>query len=253
MAKIGDFSNFMHRLFYEDDEPKAEIEVTETPQPEQTELSEEEVAEFEESVSTESTENIPEKAKKIIIDSQIASDNDEYPDISNVETVLMSVGDSCNTEMIQKILINVSGLNLEGLKTDGSIRKQAILDAIAQMREKTTALRDAKAQEEQALVQAEKDIESACTAAISEANSASEKAIEEEKARSATVIAEIRNRTEQETAAAHEQRDLALKDIAKQRSENESAVRNATDLMSETEKQGNVIINQIDKWLSCLN
>ena len=76
--------------------------------------------------------------------------------------------------------------------------------------------------------------------------------IEEEKRRSAAIIAEIRQRTDDATAAAKQQRDETLGILSAQRAENEAVLRNSAALVAETEKQGQVVMNQIDEWLSYL-
>lgn len=242
MAK-NKFTDFLNRIFYEEGSTLAE----ETPQ-----LTQEEMATFESSVTEEAGENIIEMAKKIIVDSQMESDNDEYPDISNVQSVLDTAGVDADHELIRKILRNFANCDPAELEKDGISRKEAILNAIEQTRQQAAALKNEKVNDEQALAQAEKDAEAACTEAISQANIESEKAIEEEKARSAAIIAEIRQKTDSATEAAKQQRDATLDSIATQRAENEAVLHKSANLVAETEKQGQVVINQIDTWLEYL-
>lgn len=242
MAK-GKFTDFLNRFLYEEGENTPTDAPTVTP---------EEMATYEASVSEEGGENIVEMAKKIIADSQVASDNDEFPDISNVQSVLDTTGTEASHELIRNILTNFAHCDPAELEQDGITRKQAILAAIEQVKQQAAALKVEKANDEQSLAQAERDAEAACTAAISEANIASEQAIEEEKARSAAIIAEIRKNTEAATEAAKQQRDVTLQEIAAQRADNEAALRNSAELVAETERQGQPVINQIDTWLGYL-
>ena len=242
MAK-GKFTDFLNRFLYEGEENTT----ADTQQ-----LSPEEIASFEASVSEDGGENVTEMAKRIIADSQVASDNDEFPDISNVQTVLETTGTEASHELIRNILTNFAHCDPIELEKDGNIRKQAILDAIEQVKQQSAALKVEKANDEQTLSQAERDAEAACTAAISEANIASEQAIEEEKARSAAIIAEIRRNTETATEAAKQQRDSTLESIAAQRAENEAALRKSAELVAETERQGQLIVAQIVEWLNYL-
>lgn len=245
------FSNFLSSLLYENDEEKttATTEVEEVPPPE---LTQEDIATFEVSMSAEGEEDIVEMAKKIIVDSQTESDNDEFPDISNVQSVLDTAGTDADHELICKILMNFVHCNPADLEQDGIKRRQAIMDAIEQTKQKSLVLKNEKADEEQALVQAEKDAEVACREAISQANIESERAIEEEKARSAAIIAEIRQRTDSATENAKQQRDATLESIAVQRAENEAVISKSNALVSETEKQGQIVISKIDTWLGYL-
>lgn len=237
------FTDFLNRVLYEQGEAPAE----EMPQ-----LTEEEMATFEESMSEEGGESVVEMAKKIILESQVESDNDEYPDICNVQSVLDTAGVDADHELIQKILKNFVHCDPADLEKDGASRRQAILNAIEETRQKSAAIKLEKANDEQSLAQAEKEAEAACTEAISKANIESEQAIEEEKARSAAIIADIRQRTDAATEAAKQERDTTLESIAIQRAENEASIRKSVELVAETEKQGQSVINQIDTWLSYL-
>lgn len=244
------FTDFLNRFFYEDGTTSAEeVKPSEEGKPE---LTQEAMAEFEVAISDEGGESVTERAKKIIEESQAESDNDEYPDICNVQSVLDNTGVDADHELIRKILLNYEHCDPKALETDGNGRKQAILTAIEQTKQKAAALKSEKAQDEQNLLQAEKDAETVCTETISQANIDSERAIEEEKARSAAIIAEIRKRTDEAAEAAKQQRDDTLQSIAAQRAENEAALRKADELAAETEKHGQTIINQIDLWLSYL-
>ncbi len=238
------FTDFLNRVLYE--------EGSNTPAEETPQLTEEEKAAFEATMAEESGENVVEMATRIIMESQLGSDNDEFPDISNVQSVLDTAGVDADHELIRKILKNFAHCDPAELEKDGVGRKQAILDAIEQTKQQAAALKAEKATDEQMLAQAEKDAEAACTEAISQANMDSEKAIEEEKARSAAIIAEIRQRTEQATEAAKQQRDSTLESISAQRAENEAALKKSANLVAETEKQGQVVISQIDTWLDYL-
>lgn len=241
----GKFSDFLNRIFYEDGSTP--------PQPtEEPQLTQEEVAAFEASVSNENSEDVTEMAKRIIVGSQTESDNDEYPDICNVQVVLDTAGTDADHQLIRKILTNFVHCDPDGLEKDGIGRKQAILNAIEQIKQQAAALKTEKASDEEALVQAEKDAETACTQEISQANSESEAEIEAEKKRSAAIIAEIRQKTDAATEAAKQKRNAALESIAAQRAENEAALRKSADLVAETEKQGQTVIAQIDEWLDYL-
>ena len=161
------FTDFLNRFLYEEGEKAP----TDAPQ-----VTPEEMASFEASVSEEGGESIVEMAKKIIADSQVASDNDEYPDISNVQSVLDTTGTEASHELIRNILTNFAHCNPAELEHDGITRKQAILNAIEQVKQQAAALKVEKEGEEQALAQAERDAEAACTEAISQANLASQQA-----------------------------------------------------------------------------
>ncbi len=242
------FMDFLTNVFYQEERATQE----ETPK-----VSEEEMATFEQSVVAasegEDSEDVVEMARKIIVESQINSDNDEYPDISNVQTVLdTAAGAEEDHELIKRMLINLAHLEPEKLEKDGIGRKQAILDAIEQTKLRASTLKTEKANDEQVLTQAEKDAESTYTETVTQANAESERAIEEEKARSAAIIAEIRQRTEEATEAAKQQREATLHGIADQRAENEAALRKSTALVEETEKQGQAVISQIETWLDYL-
>lgn len=248
MAK---FKDFLNRVFYEEGNTPSE-EQQELPLEEVPTLSPEEMATFEASISEEDEENVAEMAQKIIMDSQINSDNDEYPDICNVQDALDTVGVDVNHELICNVLRNYAHCDPAELEKDGINRKQAILNAIEQTKQQAAALKTEKVNDEQALIQAEKDAEAACTEAIAQANAESEKAIEEEKARSAAIIAQIRQNTDLATDEAKQQRDSTLESIAQQRAENEAALHKSANLVAETEKQGQAVINKIDTWLSYL-
>lgn len=237
------FTGFLNRVFYEEESTQGE---------ETLKLTQEEVAAFEASMSEEGEENVTKIAQKIIMESQVESDNDEYPDICNVQTVLDTAGVDADHELIRKILINFAHCDPTELEKDGVRRRQAILDAIEQTKQQAAALKSEKANNEQALAQAEKEAEAACTEAISQANIESQRAIEEEKARSAAIIAEIRQKTDAATEAAKQQRDATLENITAQRTENEDALHKSANLVAETEKQGQIVINQIDAWLGYL-
>lgn len=237
------FTDFLNRILYEEGSTVAQ----ETPN-----LTQEEMATFEASMSEESGENVSEIAQRIIMDSQMEADNDEYPDICNVQSVLDTAGVDANHELICKILMNFANCDPAELEKDGLSRRQAILNAIEQTKQQAAALKTEKANNEQALAQAEREAEAACTEAISQANIESERAIEEEKARSAAIIAEIRQRTDAAAEAAKQQRDTTLESIAAQRAENEAALHKSANLVAETERQGQIVINQIDTWLSYL-
>ena len=237
------FADFLNRVFYEEER----VEVAET-----KELTGEEMAKFEAVVSEEGTESVAQIAQKIIADSQVESDNDEYPDICNVQSVLETAGLEADHELVRKILKNFAKCDPEMLQKDGSKRKAAIQNAIDLTKKQAEALKAEKVKDEESLSQAEKEAEAACTEAIANANSESERAIEEEKARSAAIIAEIRQKTDEATEEAKKQRDASLESIAAQRAENEAALKKSANLVAETEKCGQVVINQIDTWLNYL-
>lgn len=242
------FKEFLTNVFYQDENVARE---------ETEKLDKEDVAAFEESLETVSdetmSEDVVEKARKIILDSQINSDNDEFPDISNIQTVLDTVaGNQFDNELIKKLLINLLHLEPDGLEKDGNGRRQAILDVINKTKEYVISLKEEKSKDEQNLIQAEKDAESNYTEAVTKANAESERQIEEEKARSAAIIADIRRKTEEATEAAKQVREETLNTIAAHRNENEAEIRKVTALSEETEKQGQAIINQIDIWLGYL-
>ena len=237
------FRDFLSRTIYEE-APAPEAEIA-GPTPE-------EMATFEAAMSAENGENVTEEAQAIIAGSQVESDNDEYPDISNVQTALETAGSGENHELIRRILVTYAGCNPDDLEKDGVKRRQAIEAAIEHTRQQAATLKADKADEEEALSQAERDAEAACTAAITDANVACEEAIEEEKRRSAAIIAEIRQKAEDATAAAKQQRDETLKTLSAQRAENEAVLRNSAALVAETEKQGKIVVAQIDEWLSYL-
>ena len=253
MAKTWDkFSDFLSRTFYEEEsKPPKEVEQA-AEEVEIPQLSQEEIAMFEVSISEEGQEDVVVMAQNIIKESQVESDSDEYPDICNVQTVLDTAGSDANHELVQKILLNFAKCDPVEVEKDGINRRQAIVNAIDRTKQQAAALKNEKAKDEAALVQAEKDAEVACTEAISLANTESEKAIEEEKARSAAIIAEIRQRTDAATEEAKRQREAKLESIAIQRAENEATLQKSADLVAETEKQGQSVINQIDTWLSYL-
>lgn len=243
MAKGSKFADFLNRVFYEDGGKTVTEGVEVTP---------EDVAEFEASMVAEGGEDVVAMAQKIIVDSQMESDNDEFPDISNVQSVLDTAGADASHDLVRKILTNFVHCEPADLEKDGIARRQAILNAIEQTKQQAAALRTEKADEEQNLAQAEKDAEAACTAAISQANMDSEAAIQAEKERSAAVIAEIRRATDEATEAAKQQRDATLEEIANKRSENDAALQKSASLVAETEKQGQMVIGQIDNWLNYL-
>ena len=238
---MSNFKDFLSRLLYEE---KSTTEFTES--------TTEEMAEFEASVSEQNCEDVSERAKAIITDSQIEADNDEYPDISNVQTALETAGSSENHELIRRMLINYAGCNPDELEKDGVKRKEAIQKAIADTKQQADTLKATKAKEEAALKEAEKNTEAAYTEAINQANVACEQAIEEEKQRSAAIIAEIRQKADDATAAAKQERDERLEALSLQRNENEALLRNSNALVVEIEAHGNLVIKQIDEWLSYL-
>lgn len=237
------FKDFLGRVLYEEEN---------TTGVETSELTQEEMATFEASMTEETGENVAEKARAIIAESQIEADNDEYPDIVNVQTALDTAGSGENHELIRRILVNYAGCNPEELEKDGIKRREAIMKAIEHTQQQAAVLKSEKANEEQALIQAEREAEAACTEAINQANVACEQAIEEEKRRSAAIIAEIRQRTDDATVAAKQQRDETLETLSTQRAENEAVLRNSAALVAETEKQGQIVVSQIDEWLSYL-
>ena len=241
------FTDFLNRICYEETGTVA----TETSE-ESTEITQEETEAFETSMSEENGENIAEMAKKIIADSQVESDNDEFPDICNVQSVLDTAGMDADHELVRKILTNFVHCNPDELELDGVNRKQAILDAIDRTKKQAEALKQEKARDEENLMQAEREAESACTEAISQANMESERAIEEEKARSAAVIAEIRKNTDSAIELAKQQRDITLENISMQRTENEATINKSASLVTETEKYGQTVVNQIEVWLEYL-
>lgn len=237
------FKDFLNRALYEEES---------TTSTEASQLTPEELATFDASMSEENGENISEMAQRIIADSQVEFDNDEYPDISNVQTALDTAGSGEDHELIRRMLVNYANCNPADLEKDGLNRKQSIQNVIEQTKQQAAALKAEKNNDEQLLVQNERDAEKACTDAISQANLESEQAIEEEKRRSAAIIAEIRQRTDEATTAAKQQRDATLENIAAQRAENEAALCKSANLVAEIEKQGQVVINQIDTWLGYL-
>lgn len=237
------FTDFLNRFLYEEGANTT---------PETHQVTPEEMATFEASVSESSGEDVVEIAKKCIADSQVEADSDELPDISNVQSVVETTGVDASHELIRNILTNFAHCDPVELEKDGIKRKDAILAAIEQVKQQAAALKQEKAADEQNLAQAERDAEAACTEAISQANLASEQAIEEEKKRSAAIIAQIRQDTEAATEAAKQQRNATLESIAAQRAENESALRKSADLVAETEKQGQMVIDQIVEWLNYL-
>ena len=237
---FGKFGEFLNRVLYEEGATEA------------SEVSQEEMATFEAAVAESTGENASAKAQQIITDSQLDSDNDEYPDISNVQAVLDTAGSNASNEMIQKILKNFAHCEPAELEKDGINRKQAIMDAIEQVKQQAAALKAEKAADEQALVDAERAAESACSEAIAKANADSERAIDEERARSAAAINEIRLRTDEAAEAAKQERDATRESIAAKRSENETALKNSANLVAEIERQGQIVIDQIDLWLGYL-
>ena len=237
------FKDFISRALYEE-EPAPEAEASE-PSPE-------EMATFEASMSEENGENVTEKAQAIIEDSQVESDNDEWPDISNVQTALDTAGSGENHELIRRILVNYARCNPDDLEKDGIKRRQAIMDAIQRTQQQAAALKAEKASEEQALLQAEREAEATCTAAINQANIECEQAIQEAKKQLAEIIANVRQKADDATVAAKQKRDETLETLSAQRAENEAVIRNSAALVAETEKYGQSVINQIDEWLSYL-
>lgn len=237
------FKDFINRMLYED---------VHTPEAEASEPTPEEMATFEVAMSEGDGENVTEMAQNIIAESQVESDNDEYPDISNVQTALDTAGSGENHELIRRILVNYAGCNPDDLEKDGIKRREAVMNAIENTKQQAAALKAEKANEELALDQAERDAEAACTDAITQANVACEQAIREEKERSAAIIAEIRKRADDATAAAKQQRDETLETLSAQRTENEAVLRRSAALVAETEKQGQVVIGKIDEWLGYL-
>lgn len=237
------FADFLNRFLYEEGSPQTADNLQLTP---------EEMAEFEASMSEGNEESVTDMAARIITESQVESDNDEYPDICNVQSVLDTAGPEASHDLIRKILMNFAHCDPDALEMDGIKRKQAILDAIEQTKKQAAVLKTEKAQDEQSLAQQERDAEAACTEAISKANQDSERAIEEEKARSAAIIEQIRKNTDAATDAAKQERAATLEDIAAQRSENEAALRKSASLVAETERQGKIVIDQIDEWLGHL-
>lgn len=237
---FGRFGEFLNRVLYEEGAA------------EKPTVTEEEMATFEASVAESSGENVTAKAQQIITDSQVDSDNDEYPDISNVQEVLDTAGVDAPHELIQKILKNFAHCDPADLEKDGINRKQAILNAIEQVKQQAATLKAEKAADEQTLIEAERAAETACSEAIAQANADSEKAIEEERTRSAAIIAEIRQRTDEATEAAKQQREATREEIAAKRSENETALQNSANLVAEIERQGQIVVSQIDVWLGYL-
>lgn len=246
---LGKFTDFLNRVFYENGGTE-ETEVTEGS--EALNLTQEEMADFETSMSEENDEDVTQMAQRIIADSQIEFDNDEYPDISNVQSVLDTVGSEADPEMIRKCLKNFLNCEPDDLQKDGMNRRQAISDAIEKTKQQAVNLKSEKANDEQILLQEEKDAETACTEAISKVLAESEQAIEEEKARSAEIIAEIRRNTDIATESAKQERDATLESIAAKRAENEVALKKSANLVAETERQGQVVIDQVNALLKYL-
>lgn len=246
MAKLADFIN---RVFYEN----GGTEVTKTQETEETlNLTQAEMASFEASMSEENDEDVTQMAQRIIADSQIEFDTDECPDICKVQSVLDTVGTDAEPEMIRKCLKNFLNCEPDDLEKDGMGRKQAILNAIEKVKQQAAVLKSEKANDEQTLLQAEKDAETSCTEAISKLLSESDQAIEEEKARSAEIIAEIRRNADIATESAKQERNATLEGIAAKRTENEVALKKSANLVAEIERQGQVVIDQVNALLKYL-
>lgn len=199
------------------------------------------------------SEDIKAMAQGIIAESQMDSDNDEFPDISNVQNALDTAGSGDNKELILRILVNYGGFDPVALKQDGIKRRQAILDAIQRIQQQDAALKQAKDAEDQEIAQAESAAETACTDAINAANNACTQAIEEEKRRSAEIIAGIRQKAEDDAAAAKQLREDTLAELATRRADNDTARTQSAALAVETSTQGNLVISKIDEWLGYLD
>lgn len=239
-----DFKKFLNQVLYE--EAPTPEEKSSIPTPEEMEA-------FETTMATTGGDDVTEMARTIIADSQVDSDNDEFPDISNVQNALETAGSGENHELIRRILVNYGGFDPADLEKDGVKRRQAIVDAITRVQQQDVALKASKADEEQSLTQAEKAAETSCTEAITQANVACEEAIEAEKQRSAAIIASIRQKAEDDTQAAKQARDETLAALAAQRSDNDAALRKSAALVAEVENQGNIVISKIDELLGYLS
>ena len=237
-----DFKKFLEKtLFVEDSTPGT----NEVPTAEEMQTFEATIA------SGGAPEDIKAQAQAIIMESQADSDSDEYPDISNVQTALDTAGSGENKELIVRIL-SFGGFTPEALKLDGVKRRQAIVDAVQRIVQQNAALKQAKDADDQAIAQAESDAETAYTEAINAANTACAQAIEEEKRRSVEIIEGIRRRAEEESAAAKQQRDDTLAELANRHSENDTARAQSAALAAETDAQSKVVLTKIDEWLSYL-
>ena len=138
-----DFKDFLTRAFYEE-------ESTPTPEAESSEPTPEEMATFQASMSEGDGENVSEIAQNIIAESQVESDNDQYPDISHVQTALDTAGSGENHELIRRILVNYARCNPDDLEKDGLKRRQSVLNAIEHTKQQAATLKAEKAAEEQA-------------------------------------------------------------------------------------------------------
>ena len=237
-----DFKKFLEKALFEGDTTTGTNDVP----------TAEEMQTFEATIASGGApENIKAQAQAIIMESQADSDSDEYPDISNVQTALDTAGSGENKELIIRIL-SFGGFTPEALKQDGVKRRQAIVDAVQRIVQQNAALKQAKDADDQAIAQAESDAETAYTEAINAANTACAQAIEEEKRRSAEIIEGIRRRAEDESAAAKQQRDDTLAELANRHSENDTARAQSAALAAETDAQSKVVITKIDEWLSYL-
>lgn len=237
-----DFKKFLEKTLFEGDPTTGTNEAP----------TAEEMQTFEATLATGGApEDIKAQAQAIIMESQADSDADEYPDISNVQAALDTAGSGENKELIVRIL-SFGGFTPEALKQDGVKRRQAIVDAVQRIIQQNAALKQAKDADDQAIAKAESDAETAYTDAINAANTACAQAIEEEKRRSAEIIEGIRKRAEEEAAAAKQERDDTLAELATRHSENDTARTQSAALAAETDAQGNVVIAKIDEWLSYL-
>lgn len=240
---VFNFKKFLEKTFLEE-EPTTGTENVPTA---------EEIQTFEATVASGgNTEDIKAMAQAIIAESQMDSDNDEFPDISNVQNALDTAGSGDNKELILRILVNYGGFDPAALKQDGIKRRQAILDAIQRIQQQDAALKQAKDAEDQEIAQAESAAETACTDAINAANNACTQAIEEEKRRSAEIIAGIRQKAEDDAAAAKQLREDTLTELATRRADNDTARIQSAALAAETSAQGNLVISKIDELLSYL-
>lgn len=237
------FKAFLEKTFFED----------ETPSSAETALTEEEMQTFEVTVeSGGTTEDIKAMAQGIIAESQLDSDSDELPDISNVQTALETAGSGDNKELILRILINYGGFDPAALKQDGIKRRQAIVDAIQRIERQDATLKQAKDADDQEIAQAKVAAETACTEAINAANTACTQAIEEERRRSEEIIAGIRKKAEEDAAAAKQLRDDTLTKLDNRGADNDVARTQSSALTEETKLQGDAVIKQIDIWLGYL-
>lgn len=235
------FKKFLEKAFLEEETTPGTNDVP----------TEEDMQSFEATVTSgESSEDITVQAQAIIQDSQAAFDADEFPDISRVQDAL-NTAESDDKKLILRI-ITYGGFDPAGLKQDGINRRQAITDAIQRINQQNETLKQAKDADDLAIAEAESAAETEYTTSVTDINNQAAKLIEDEKRRSAEIIAGIRQKAEEDTAAAKKLREDTLEELSARRTDNDTARDNSAALAAAVEASGKTVISQIDNWMSYL-